>query len=259
VLDREVWAPLIARVQDEERRHPFIARRWGDRDSAGGLCALVLECTARWAVDSKRKAASVPLKAARLLDVEARALNALRAAVGLLEERDELIERDGLKSEPEAINDGLEELIEFAALRYPHWHLVVEEDMRRFLMLSRNTTNVAPRLRDLLEAAIGWPLAGDVTALRASDAEVLKSKPGGSRSSAAARVRQFLASLDNIGVRPMLEADRVGPLQWIGPTAVAHLLSVVADGKPASTEKDTSGAFNAEAVGKARREYLRDK
>lgn len=257
LLDREVWAPLVAHVHLGEGKHPAaIARRWGDPDNAGALCALVLEAAAWWVVQSKDKATTTPAKAKRLQEVEGRLRDTLCQAVALLDERANLNEHDGLHCDPPAINGELEDLIEIAAELRPGWHGVVQHELAALLSLSRRTTNVSPTLRDLLDAAIRWPLGSDVIATRADDAEVLRPNAGGSRLKTAGRVRQFLAELDDkLSVRDI--PGMPGPVTWIGPTALAHLLSVVECGECASTGGDASGAFNAEAVGKARREYCR--
>jgi hypothetical protein len=257
LLDTEVWKPLIARVCADQTVHPAIVRRWGGPDNAGALCALVLEAAAWWAVESKEKATAVRAKAARLKAIDAGVIEALATAAELLEERDALTEKEGLMTSPESIVHEIEALIEIASDAYPSWHGVVKRELQTFVNLSRSTSRRGPRLRDLLEAAVAQRLPGDVIAVDPDDAEVLLPNAGGSLLKTAPQVRQFLAVLDeSLGVN-VPSGMRVGPLQWIGPTALAHLLSVAATGELAGTGKNASGVFNVQAVEKARRDFLK--
>jgi hypothetical protein len=256
LLDAEVWRPLIAHVWADQKVHPAIVRRWGDPDNAGALCALVLEAAAWWAVESKEKVTAVRAKAARLKAIDAGVIEALATAAELLEERDVLTEKEGLMTSPESIVRDMETLIEIASDAYPSWRGVVKRELQGFVNLSRSTSRPSPRLRDLLEAAVAQRLPGDVIAIDPDDAEVLMPNAGGSLLTVAPQVRQFLAVLDERFGVDISGGMRVGPLQWIGPTALAHLLSVAATGGPAATGKNASGVFNVQAVGKARRDFL---
>lgn len=266
-LERKVWAPLAKNMAHEAINYPSLLKTWGDPDSVGGLCAMVLEGAVWWGHESASKAAAVRSAADRLSAIELQLADLMQTAVNLLEERDRL-HNQGLHRRFPAIVDDLEDLLELVGDRFPRWRCVVDWKLQPFLAISRSTSQPGPRLADVLDfaslrgAAVPTP-AQPVYANEADDNEVLRPQQGSDSSLPAARTRQFLAVLaEKCTATVDRNLEPIGALQWIGPTGLAHLLSVVERGCPAhdgvhagATKKGEP--FNVKAVEKERREFLK--
>lgn len=253
LLDQHAWSPLARAVAEDARSERKFLGRWGDPDNAGALCALVLETAVRTKTDGDRLS-FVREGATRLRAIEVELNERLRVAAALLLERRELMDA-GLRCDPSMVDSDIENLLNGAAGDYPRWASVVGRDLDAFVAISRGTTQGGPDLADILDWAarpryLAQARGVEVGTGHAGEAQALRPNPGGAPPAAAAVVRRFMATLcEHVGM----------PAPWLGATAVAHLLSVVFEGKPTSgrVSKEASVRFNVAVVEKARTEYLK--
>ena len=193
-------------------------RSLGTRDDAGTLCALVLECAARWAAEERQAVAPVRAAAARLLvlqEVMARAVEDLCAAAA---ESESLCLRHALEIDaPLWVND-LDAALRELAYRFPRWG--TQTPVRAMIERSRHELRGdRPGVSDLLNAACsvgvlqsavanpmrrfdtGEWLRTTAPTVRTDDdgaADALRVASGSRPDSEAAELRQLFAALHEL-------------------------------------------------------------
>lgn len=274
-LQSQVWKPLTLCVNQEVEKHPQLAASWGHPDNAGSLCASVLESAVRWAVGDRGLGGDAQLRnaAGRLQAIERELAESLDRACHLLREREEILKKHGLYvDEASATMDEFELLLERSAAGYPHWQAVTRDELHAFINVSRATSQPGPGLADVLRAALPTAAGASsggakapVHARHPASSAALQSVPGGSPGSRATRVRQFFATLDGRHGRSVRTVSpdggeswqRMGPLHWMKPKALAILLNAVAAGDRTNRPDGASAElYPADYVGRLLRAYV---
>lgn len=240
LLQRETWDPLLAAAERDVGRSGWAS--YGDWRRV--VPALVLECAVNWALEGNTSTTQARESAARAALLESEIAATAQRLAELIDERRKITREHGLSTEWGGPNLDLWDLLDRAAREYPGWAFVCAHEREAFLRLAQEQTRPGPELEDVLRG-VQRVHPSIIAAVRSGDDASLALKPGSALSGRAARVRRYLDKLKRIG-------GRVGPLQWLGPTSVAVLLSVL-EGHDA-----TNGPFNAKATGKTRARYLKE-
>jgi len=270
------WERIAAAYEQAQGRG---WRRYGTRDDAGTLCALVFECVAWWAAEERHAVAPVRDAAARLLvlqDDMARAVEDLCTAAA---ESESLCLRHGLEIDaPLWVND-LDAALRELSHRFPVW--AEQQPVRTMIERERQEgATDRPRVSDLLQAACSagvlqggvanpirridtgeWlrTVAPTVRPLDAGAADALRVSSGSGPKSERAQLRQLFATLQELAEDNGAADGTAGPLEWLTPADLSRLCcAAVGDGKPTTAHPwgGPAKGFDPEKVREARGAYL---